>query len=98
MRFKSRGNIMSPESASSSPIAAVPDEIMQEINIMKFLQHPHLVTLYEIIDDDDSTNLYLVMEYMEGGPIMTFNQSTQLFVSRSTNSVLLESMARRAFR
>lgn len=28
---------------------------------------------------------------------MTFNQATQLFVSRLTNDVLYESMARRAF-
>jgi len=78
-------------------VVAVPEEVLQEINIMKFLQHPNLITLNEIIDDCNSHYLYLVMEYMEAGPIMTFNQSTQLFVSRLTNDVLYESMARRAF-
>eukprot|EP01006_Ploeotia_vitrea_P043579 TRINITY_DN66746_c6_g6_i2.p1 TRINITY_DN66746_c6_g6~~TRINITY_DN66746_c6_g6_i2.p1 ORF type:complete len:299 (-),score=28.68 TRINITY_DN66746_c6_g6_i2:110-1006(-) len=40
-----------------------------EIAIMKALKHPSIVRLYEVIDDPDNDKLYLVMEYVEKGPI-----------------------------
>lgn len=61
-------------------VVVVPEEVIQEINIMKFLQHPHLVTLHEIIDDVNSHYLYLIMEYME---------VTYIFPTCYINSVVL---------
>jgi serine/threonine protein kinase len=46
-------------------VKVVPEEVLQEINIMKHMSHPQLVKLYEIIDDDTCKYLYLVMEYVE---------------------------------
>jgi len=40
------------------------DAIKMEIAIMKRCRHPHVVTLYEVIDDPRSNTLYLILEYM----------------------------------
>jgi serine/threonine protein kinase len=49
--------------------------VRREIAIMKKLNHPNVIRLYEVIDDPSSDNLYLVMEYMHGGPCFVRNQS-----------------------
>ena len=38
-----------------------------EIKILKQLDHPHIVNLYEIYQDNK--NIYLVTEYLEGGEL-----------------------------
>jgi [calcium/calmodulin-dependent protein kinase] kinase len=34
---------------------------------MKKLNHPNIITLYEVIDDPEVDKLYLVIELAEGG-------------------------------
>lgn len=45
------------------------DSVKREIAIMKKLDHPNIVHLMEVLCDED--NLYLIMEYAEGGPVMS---------------------------
>eukprot|EP00667_Euglena_gracilis_P003214 EG_transcript_3223 len=45
------------------------DKVMVEISIMKSLQHPNVVKMYEVIDDEASGKVYLIMEYCSGGRI-----------------------------
>ena len=40
---------------------------MLEINIMKELDHPNVIKLFETFED--STNIYLIMELCEGGEL-----------------------------
>eukprot|EP00759_Apiculatamorpha_spiralis_P016682 PhF_6_TR2276/c0_g1_i2/m.3946 len=51
LRKKSRGTI--------------PD-VLQEVRIMQGFKHPNLVRLHEVISDEDSDKIYLVLQYMEG--------------------------------
>ncbi|KNC83867.1 CAMKK protein kinase [Sphaeroforma arctica JP610] len=40
-----------------------------EVDIWKTLDHPNVVRLYEVIDDESINKMYLVMEYLSGGTI-----------------------------
>ena len=42
------------------------DGVLKEIGVMKQLQHPNCVQLYEVIDDKAHDAMYLVMELVDG--------------------------------
>ena len=44
--------------------AATRLQMMQEVRLMKLVQHPYVVRLYEVIDTQ--TKLYLVLEFADG--------------------------------
>ena len=39
---------------------------------MKKLAHPHVLRLFEVMDDPRVNKLYLVLEHMQGGDLMRF--------------------------
>lgn len=42
-----------------------------EMAILKKLNHPNIVKLYEIIDDPKHEKLYLITEYIKNGDLLT---------------------------
>lgn len=48
---------------------AEPTRLAMEINLMKKLDHPNLVKLYETYETE--TEIYLIMEYCEGGELFS---------------------------
>ena len=48
------------------------ERVEREIALMKKLQHPNLVQFYDVIDSPDSDLLYMVIEYMPLGEILTY--------------------------
>ncbi|KAL9126963.1 MAG: hypothetical protein Q9217_004069 [Psora testacea] len=46
------------------------DTIKKEVAILKKARHPHVVSLFEVIDDDEFDKVYLVLEYVERGEIV----------------------------
>uniref|UniRef100_A0A7S2BV78 Uncharacterized protein n=1 Tax=Octactis speculum TaxID=3111310 RepID=A0A7S2BV78_9STRA len=50
------------------------EDMKREIAIMKKLNHPHVLKLYEVMDDPKVNKLYLVVEYMKGGDLMQMQE------------------------
>ena len=50
--------------------AADYERVSREIHILKIVQHPHVVQLYEIIETPKK--LYLIMEYASGGELFDY--------------------------
>lgn len=51
------------------------DRQIQELEIMKKLNHKNIVKLHEVINDPSSEKLYLVMDYLPGGTILQLLES-----------------------
>lgn len=47
-------------------------KVEREIAIMKKLGHPNLVQLFDVLDSPESDMLYMVLEYMPLGEILTY--------------------------
>jgi serine/threonine protein kinase len=50
--------------------------VENEVAIMKKLDHPNLVRLVEILDDNQYDKLFLVMEYVKNGSLANKLQKT----------------------
>lgn len=46
------------------------ERVSREIHILKIVQHPHVVQLYEIIETPKK--LYLIMEFASGGELFDY--------------------------
>jgi predicted Ser/Thr protein kinase len=46
------------------------NSIKQEIALLKRLKHHNVVGLHEVIDDTNARKIFLIQEFMEGGPLM----------------------------
>lgn len=46
------------------------EDVRKEVAILKKMKHPNVVRLYEVIDDPDNDKMFLVMEYVQNGPVL----------------------------
>merc|ERR1719410_1204213 len=53
------------------------DNVLQEIAIMKRVNHPNIVKLHEVIDDDRKEKLYIILEYLPKGSVMNGDVKTE---------------------
>lgn len=66
-----RSPLASPRAGAAT--AGMTDEYSNEIAVMKELDHPNLVKLYEVIHDPSNNKLLMTMEYVEGGYVLIAN-------------------------
>jgi len=52
-------------------------DVEHEIKVMKLLEHPNIIKLYEVIDSPEYHKLFLRLEYMEGGESMDTDGETE---------------------
>lgn len=71
MKFISRDIMKSGLLGKQNPF----EDIKREIAIMKKLNHPNVLRLFEVMDDPNVNKLYLVLEYMHQGDLLTMQRS-----------------------
>ncbi|KPA79262.1 putative calcium/calmodulin-dependent protein kinase [Leptomonas pyrrhocoris] len=45
------------------------DDLLREIAVMRFIDHPNITKLKEVIEDVEAQKVYVIMEYCEEGPV-----------------------------
>eukprot|EP01137_Pigoraptor_chileana_P037208 Opistho-2@33934 len=69
-RLRRKGPVGRPGPGGADPLM----DVRREIAILKKLDHPNIVKLVEVIDDQKEDNLYLVFELVEKGAIMEIKE------------------------
>ena len=54
-------------------------DALKEIAILKKLNHPNIIKLYEILHNYQKQKIYLIMEYADYGDIINYNEATGIF-------------------
>ena len=55
------------------------EDAMREIAILKKCNHKNIIKLYEILHDNKKNKLYLILEYVQNGTIMIYNEDEDTF-------------------
>jgi serine/threonine protein kinase len=64
------------------------EALVDEVNLLRDLQHPNIVRYYDRIIDREAATLYIIMELCEGGDLSTFirNHRKQRYVDASNDN------------
>ena len=54
-------------------------DALKEIAILKKLDHPNIIKLYEILHNYQKEKIYLIMEYAEYGDIVDYDEDSGIF-------------------
>lgn len=67
------------------------ERVVREIKILKLLDHPNIVKLYEIIENDD--RIYLIMEYASGGELFDYIVSKDRLPEKEACKIYMQIIA-----
>jgi calcium/calmodulin-dependent protein kinase kinase 2 len=73
-------------------------DLIREIAIMKKLTHKNVVKLIDVIYDETTDKLYMIMDYCSKGSLMEWNEDTGRFYFPWTQDFVDESTTRKIFR
>jgi [calcium/calmodulin-dependent protein kinase] kinase len=57
------------------------DKVAVEIALLKKLDHPNLIRLHEVIDGRSDPELFILMEFADGGKVMDWDDDSKTFSS-----------------
>ena len=77
--LKRRRTIERDKTTKRVKVKTALQQVEREIALMKKLSHPNLVRLYEVINSPETDILYMVLEYMPLGEILTFREEDGTF-------------------
>lgn len=60
------------------------ERVSREIHILKLIRHPSIIQLYEIIETPKQ--LFLIMEYMEGGELFDYIVKSKKYIPTYSGS------------
>ena len=55
------------------------ENTMREITVLKKVNHKNILKLYEIIYNNEKNKVYLILEYMENGQLLYYNEEEEIF-------------------
>lgn len=58
------------------------DKVRREIDLMRWIWSPHIVKMLAVIDDADEDPLFLILELMERGQVMDWENKNRRYVSK----------------
>ncbi|CAD8065224.1 unnamed protein product [Paramecium sonneborni] len=61
-------------------------KLFQEMHILKNLDHPHIVKLYELYQDQN--NYYMITEYLSGGELFERIKKMQIFTEKRASELI----------
>ncbi|KAK0469532.1 other/CAMKK/ELM protein kinase [Desarmillaria tabescens] len=67
-------------------------KILKEIAIMKKLRHPHVVRLFEVLDDRVIGKIFMVMEYCAGGEVEWTNEGNPVSTVEQTRRIIRDAI------
>ena len=70
------GTAPATASAAAAAGSSSSSAIIAELQMAQTLLHPHIVKVHEIIDDPTSVNIFLVMDLIEGKPLVELDPHT----------------------
>ena len=66
--------------------------IHHEMNIMKLLNHPHIVSLEDYFEDDEY--IYIVMNYLSGGDLLEYIEKKDELISEKEAAKIIKEIAK----
>jgi len=73
------------------------EKIEQEISILRQLDHPNVIKVFEVFDDPMTNLKYMVMEHAVGGPILEWDDGNEKFFPPKYKGYLCEDTLRVLF-
>ena len=73
-------------------------DVQREIAIMKKLTHTNVVRLKDVIFDNDTEKLYIVMEYCSKGPVMEWDEEGESYSYTWSDTDITEELLRKIMR
>ena len=74
------------------------DDALKEISMLRGLNHNNIISIHEVLHDQNREKIYLIMEYCEKGSFLTWNPSTSTFTPVWSSTRLTEQTLRHIFR
>ena len=71
------------------------DNILEEIKILKSLDHPNIIKIYEFFSDN--INFYIVMEYLSQGDLFSFISASRFLKEKVICSIIKQIMSAVAY-
>ncbi|CAM9851885.1 unnamed protein product, partial [Discosporangium mesarthrocarpum] len=68
----------------------IAESLRREVAVMKKLRHPNIVTLWEVIDDPKSQQLYMIQDYVEMGPLLPEGCNVPPLSTRAAREKMLD--------
>eukprot|EP01017_Pseudomicrothorax_dubius_P029714 TRINITY_DN3641_c0_g1_i1.p1 TRINITY_DN3641_c0_g1~~TRINITY_DN3641_c0_g1_i1.p1 ORF type:complete len:308 (+),score=68.21 TRINITY_DN3641_c0_g1_i1:64-987(+) len=72
-------------------------DVFREVAIMRKINHPNVIKLYEFVDDFENDQIYIILEYAEGGQIIEWDADSGEFYPLITEGFISEDELRSIF-